>query len=101
MEEEENPKPFQEPVPLDLKIDTSSFADLNYEEETKNIGYATGYRLWQHYKKSSLYTVSQVIDIITQLQAGMDTDLDSEANQNIINRLHWNIYFGSPYTQMN
>jgi FKBP-type peptidyl-prolyl cis-trans isomerase len=90
--ENQKTEKFPELTKLDLNLDISPTIELEYQEEAKKNGYADGYSVWQHYKKNKLYTISQILDHIGQFQAGGNSDIKSEQFQNILNRLHWEIY---------
>jgi FKBP-type peptidyl-prolyl cis-trans isomerase len=76
----------------DLTIEDEPNIDLEFQEEIKKIGYADGYRIWQHYMKNKLYSFSSVLSWINQFQAGVQSDISSQSEQDMINQLHWNIY---------
>jgi len=78
---------------LDLELNIDSESTLEYEAEIKKVAYAQGYRIWQHYKKNKSYTLLQILDGIKQFQSTKNVNL--EINQNLINRLHWNIYYAN------
>ena len=69
--------------------------DQEFQAEKKRFAYAMGYQIWQHYKKSKYYNLSQILDWGDQFQNGADADISLEKSQDIINRLHWNIYHGN------
>jgi FKBP-type peptidyl-prolyl cis-trans isomerase len=83
---------FPELTPLDLKSDITPTMNSEYEVEARKVAYQEGFLVWQHYKKSRLYSFSQVLEALNKFQDGADANISSEASQNIINRLHWNIY---------
>ena len=85
-------EPFPDFTILDLKTDISDTIDSDYQEESKIFGYSSGYQIWNHYKKIKDLPLVKVLEQINQFESGVDADISSEKNQNIINRLHWNIY---------
>lgn len=83
---------FPELTFLDLEMDVSPNFNAEYQAEKEKVAYESGLTIWQHYKKSHLYTYSEVLDWINQFKAGKSANIDSEYHQKLINRLHWNIY---------
>lgn len=84
--------PFPELKSLDLTVEISPTIESDFLELKKEIAYNQGYHIWQHYKKSHLYTLSQILEKFSQFQAGESTDITAEESQDLINRLHWNLY---------
>ncbi|OJV07308.1 MAG: hypothetical protein BGO14_01055 [Chlamydiales bacterium 38-26] len=84
-------KPIPELVFLDCKLGIPDKMDLSFSEEEKKLGYFRGYQVWQHYQKCKLYNLSEILAKITLFKNGQNSSLDVNG-QDIINRLHWNIY---------
>lgn len=81
---------FLEPAALQLIEDKN--IDSKYKEMAKEVGYANGYKVWDHYKKGQYYTFDQILDLLRQIQQSLDVNISSESDQNLLNHLHWNIY---------
>jgi len=74
----------------DVKIPAISASELAIE--SKRVGYRSGDRAWQHYKKSPYYSLKQVLAELETLEKGKEFDISDELSQNLFNRLHWNLY---------
>jgi hypothetical protein len=66
---------FPQLSPLDLKSDITPKIDFEYKQEVRKVAYQEGFLLWQHYKKSRLYSLSQVLEKINKFQAGADANI--------------------------
>ncbi len=64
----------------------------NSEKSERVVGFRMGQHAWQHYKKSSYYTLNEVLDCIDQCEQGIHYDLTDQNEQDLLNRLHWNLY---------
>lgn len=84
--------PFPELKSLDLNVEVSPTIESDYFDLKKEVAYNQGYHLWQHYKKNNLYTLPQILEKFAQFQSGENADISSEESQDLINRLHWNLY---------
>ncbi len=81
-------------TPLDLSIALSSDLELEYNAQTKKVGYLTGYKLWEHFKKDPSYQFNQVLGHLKGLQDQPTKPKELSAQQSkLLNRLHWNIYY--------
>lgn len=92
IDDDQKDERFPDLAILDLKKDIPLNLDLDYHEEGQKVAFAEGYQVWQHYQKSKLYNLSQVLDWMNQFHAGADANISSKQSQDLINRLHWNIY---------
>ena len=80
-------------TPLDFESEIDANIDSIYAEEEKRAGYLRGYQVWQHYKKGQFCSLPDVLFKITSLQKNNeDSGIHSKESQDLINRLHWNIY---------
>ncbi|MEI8365385.1 MAG: FKBP-type peptidyl-prolyl cis-trans isomerase [Parachlamydiaceae bacterium] len=81
---------------LDLHKELDNLGVLEEKEciEISNaFGLTSGYQIWQHYKKEPGYTLSQILEWIRLIETEkVDPDISSVNDQNLINRLHWNLY---------
>ncbi len=84
------------PVYMDFSKEMNPSIKQNCEEMAQKVGYVTGYKVWQHYKLSQLYSLSIIQEWIRQFQNGLELDISSDEKQNVINKLHWNLYHTYP-----
>jgi FKBP-type peptidyl-prolyl cis-trans isomerase len=81
---------------LDLNKELTDLGMLNEKkrlELCKSTGLTNGYQIWQHYKKGSFYTLQQILEWIRIFETTKtDHHISSFNDQNLINRLHWNLY---------
>ena len=92
IEEDDTIEKIPELTVLDFTNDIGPDIDVELSALTKKVGYARGYKIWQHYKKSNAYNLTSVLKEIALIKDGKDADISSKRSQDIINRLHWNIY---------
>lgn len=76
---------LRKPSLLPIKI--SPTIEEDYKRTAKAVGYATGYKLWEHYKKSNFYSLAQVLEKINE-----SAEISSQKDQDILSKLHWLIY---------
>lgn len=95
LEFEEGGSNFSPLKPLDLSAAISPKIDSEYNDQAKNVGYVSGYDVWEHFKKSNLYKLEDILSYLSQFQNGLFVDVSSEENQDLLNRLHWTIYESS------
>lgn len=93
---QDNNEEFTQFPPLscfDFDKDLDTLHKYNFAEVSKIAGYLHGYDIWDHYKQVNYYTLQQVLNYIDQFKSKEDEiNYESEANQDLLNRLHWNIY---------
>lgn len=75
-------------LPKNLEIPTQSEELVRMWNQTH--GYSHGYRIWQHYGKGDAELVKKVLIELEKLKG--DVDISDVQSQNLLNRLHWNLY---------
>lgn len=80
------------PDQLDKQITFSPHIESEYLAESVKVGFAQGYRTWQHYRKSGLVDLNQLLSSLKAIQAGKSVDIFSKENQDLINSIHWLCY---------
>lgn len=77
---------------------THAFKHLNQynlDEDSHNEGYLLGHAIGSHYKKEPLFCLPKLIDALQKLRLSENSPSEgwlSDRDQDLINRLHWNIY---------
>lgn len=74
-----------------VELEIPSYSEDKYNEESKKNGYGRGYKAWEHYKKANL-NLDEVLGFLEQFRKGKVDDNSDVASQNMMNRLHWNLY---------
>ena len=93
MQDNEENVPFPILSCFDFDKDLEVLKQYNFTEISKNAGYLQGYNIWKHYKKVDYYTLEQILNYIDQFSSNEEEiDYEAAANQDLLNRLHWNIY---------
>jgi len=81
---------------MDLNKELVDLRIISEEESIemgKAAGLTSGYLVWEHYKNGLYYTLPQILEWINQFKnLKSDLDIFSLNDQNLINRLHWNLY---------
>lgn len=80
--------------PLDFSKELALLQNSDFESISRKEGFVMGQKIWSHYKKGITASAEQIIGIIAGLKSGeqKDVDLGDSSNQDLINRLHWDIY---------
>lgn len=96
---------FDSEIDLNKHLPISSYnfdEDLNFlknndfNEASKIEGYLQGYNIWTHYKKAKLYSLKEILKIIDLDKFDKYiTAYESKEHQDLLNRLHWQIYQNS------
>lgn len=92
MNKDEKSDHFPKLIELELMQEISPTIDEDFLQQTRQVGYITGYQVWQHYKKEKSYQLPQVMHWLKQFEKGEDVDISDAKFQDLINRLHWSIY---------
>ncbi len=91
-EETSSNEGFPELEFLELLTTSQREEAKNSEKSERVVGFRMGQYAWQHYKKCSDYTLNEVLDWIDRCENGMQYDLSDQNKQDLLNRLHWNLY---------
>ncbi len=85
--------PFAPLSSCDFDKDLSALNNSNLADVSKEAGYLQGYDVWNHYKQASYYTLEQILNSMDSHKSKTDGIIyESTPNQDLLNRLHWNIY---------
>lgn len=79
-----------EKLPKSIEIPFYSADEV--KEWTKKYAYYNGYRIWQHYKKGGEGILKKVLDELGKFNTDREVDISDFQSQNLLNRLHWNLY---------
>jgi FKBP-type peptidyl-prolyl cis-trans isomerase len=78
---------------FDFNKDLDFLHQSNFEEVSRIAGYIQGYDIWNHYKKVDYYSLAQILGHIAESQSEeKKIKYESMVSQDLLNRLHWNIY---------
>ena len=93
-EEDENSHDFPPLSPLDFTEDFAVLDGYNFAKASKIAGYFKGYEIGDHYKQTPFYTLDSILEYLKQFKVSENKmNYESEENQDLLNRLHWNIYY--------
>lgn len=93
VDENETKIPLDNFKPYDFSEEFAILHNSDYAKVSQKKGFAIGQKMWSHYQKGLQLSLDQIINDILLLKSDeLSFDLESSLNQDLINRLHWNIY---------
>lgn len=93
IDEDFNSNSFPTLTILDFNEELNVLKKYNFDELSRVEGGQAGYEIWKHYRKGLHNALPQVrAEIIRLNKEEPNIDTETNVNQDLINRLHWNIY---------